>query len=148
MCFVSCILPQLTSPLHVCVFVGNAASVAGLKGRVKAAQDKTKELLKALNGSKETLNAIPSGTCMQKPQPGQRVWLKMCACVCVRGRARKMKTGWINTRSGSAWRVSATRTWTQKSAAIGRRSVRPQPLPKLPLDENSWKQQENQMQRL
>ncbi|XP_075893685.1 laminin subunit alpha-2 isoform X3 [Nelusetta ayraudi] len=41
---------------------GNAESVAGLKGRVKATQDKTKELLKALNGSRETLNGIPNDT--------------------------------------------------------------------------------------
>lgn len=58
----------------------------------------------------------------------------MCACFCVRGREREMKTGWINTRPGSAWRMSATRTWTQRSAAIGGRLARPQPLPELHLD--------------
>ncbi|XP_030577117.1 laminin subunit alpha-2 isoform X2 [Archocentrus centrarchus] len=40
----------------------NAASVAGLKGRVKAARDKTKDLLKAVNGTMATLNAIPNDT--------------------------------------------------------------------------------------
>ncbi|XP_060907751.1 laminin subunit alpha-2 isoform X3 [Labrus mixtus] len=40
----------------------NADSVAGLKGRVKAARDKTKDLLKAVNGTMATLNAIPSDT--------------------------------------------------------------------------------------
>ncbi|KAF7660100.1 hypothetical protein LDENG_00288180 [Lucifuga dentata] len=40
----------------------NAASVAGLKGRVKAARDKTKDLLRAVNGTMATLNAIPNDT--------------------------------------------------------------------------------------
>uniref|UniRef100_A0A3Q3VVE3 Basement membrane-specific heparan sulfate proteoglycan core protein n=1 Tax=Mola mola TaxID=94237 RepID=A0A3Q3VVE3_MOLML len=40
----------------------NADSVARLKGRVKAARDKTKNLLKAVNGTMETLNAIPNDT--------------------------------------------------------------------------------------
>ncbi|XP_070781481.1 laminin subunit alpha-2 [Enoplosus armatus] len=40
----------------------NADSVAGLKGRVKAARDKTKDLLKAVNGTMATLNAIPNDT--------------------------------------------------------------------------------------
>ncbi|CAN9507937.1 unnamed protein product [Ophioblennius macclurei] len=40
----------------------NADSVAGLKGRVKAARDKTKDLLKAVNGTIATLNAIPNDT--------------------------------------------------------------------------------------
>ncbi|CAJ1078287.1 laminin subunit alpha-2 isoform X2 [Xyrichtys novacula] len=40
----------------------NADSVAGLKGRVKAARDKTKDLQKAVNGTMATLNAIPSDT--------------------------------------------------------------------------------------
>ncbi|KAF6732239.1 Laminin subunit alpha-2, partial [Oryzias melastigma] len=40
----------------------NADSVAGLKGRVKAAKDKSKELLKAINGTKATLGAIPNDT--------------------------------------------------------------------------------------
>ncbi|KAM3603056.1 uncharacterized protein V6R79_015876 [Siganus canaliculatus] len=40
----------------------NAESVAGLKGRVKAARDNAKDLLKAVNGTMETLNAIPSDT--------------------------------------------------------------------------------------
>uniref|UniRef100_A0A3B4ES20 Laminin subunit alpha-2 n=1 Tax=Pundamilia nyererei TaxID=303518 RepID=A0A3B4ES20_9CICH len=37
------------------------SGVAGLKGRVKAAKDKTKDLLKAVNGTMATLNAIPNG---------------------------------------------------------------------------------------
>lgn len=45
----------------MCVCVENAAGVAGLKGRVKAAKDKTKDLLKAVNGTMATLNAIPNG---------------------------------------------------------------------------------------
>ncbi|XP_056150110.1 laminin subunit alpha-2 [Lampris incognitus] len=40
----------------------NAASVAGLKGRVKAARDKNKDLLKAVNETMATLNAIPKDT--------------------------------------------------------------------------------------
>ncbi|XP_031717276.1 laminin subunit alpha-2 [Anarrhichthys ocellatus] len=40
----------------------NADGVAGLKGRVKAARDKTKDLLKAVNGTMATLNAIPNDT--------------------------------------------------------------------------------------
>ncbi|XP_061563031.1 laminin subunit alpha-2 isoform X2 [Cololabis saira] len=40
----------------------NADSVAGLKGRVKAARDKTKDLLTAVNGTVAVLNAIPSDT--------------------------------------------------------------------------------------
>ncbi|XP_039981437.1 laminin subunit alpha-2 isoform X2 [Xiphias gladius] len=40
----------------------NADSVTGLKGRVKAARDKTKDLLKAVNGTMATLNAIPNDT--------------------------------------------------------------------------------------
>ncbi|KAI3364158.1 hypothetical protein L3Q82_010974 [Scortum barcoo] len=40
----------------------NANSVAGLKGRVKAARDKTRDLLKAVNGTMATLNAIPNDT--------------------------------------------------------------------------------------
>ncbi|XP_026197124.1 laminin subunit alpha-2 isoform X3 [Anabas testudineus] len=40
----------------------NADNVAGLKGRVKAARDKTKDLLKAVNGTIATLNAIPNDT--------------------------------------------------------------------------------------
>ncbi|XP_056437918.1 laminin subunit alpha-2 [Gadus chalcogrammus] len=40
----------------------NAASVANLKGRVKAARDKNKDLLKAVNETMATLNAIPSDT--------------------------------------------------------------------------------------
>uniref|UniRef100_A0A8C3AX25 Laminin subunit alpha-2 n=1 Tax=Cyclopterus lumpus TaxID=8103 RepID=A0A8C3AX25_CYCLU len=39
--------------------------VAGLKGRVKAARDKTKDLLKAVNGTMATLNAIPNDTAAQ-----------------------------------------------------------------------------------
>lgn len=49
----------------VCVCVENAESVARLKGRVKAARDKTKDLLKAVNGTMETLNAIPNGMTTQ-----------------------------------------------------------------------------------
>ncbi|GAA6214860.1 laminin subunit alpha-2 isoform X1 [Lates japonicus] len=40
----------------------NADSVAGLKGRVKAARDKTKDLLKTVNGTMATLSAIPNDT--------------------------------------------------------------------------------------
>ncbi|XP_068198951.1 laminin subunit alpha-2 isoform X1 [Antennarius striatus] len=40
----------------------NADSVAMLKSRVKAARDNTKDLLKAVNGTLETLNAIPNDT--------------------------------------------------------------------------------------
>ncbi|XP_019117193.2 laminin subunit alpha-2 isoform X8 [Larimichthys crocea] len=40
----------------------NADNVATLKGRVKAARDKTKDLLKAVNGTMATLNAIPNDT--------------------------------------------------------------------------------------
>ncbi|TDH00593.1 hypothetical protein EPR50_G00190060 [Perca flavescens] len=40
----------------------NADGVAGLKGRVKAARDKAKDLLKAVNGTMATLNAIPNDT--------------------------------------------------------------------------------------
>lgn len=40
----------------------NADSVAGLKDRVKAARDKTKDLLKAVNGTMALLNAIPNDT--------------------------------------------------------------------------------------
>ncbi|XP_030260302.1 laminin subunit alpha-2 isoform X4 [Sparus aurata] len=40
----------------------NADSVAMLKGRVKAARDKSKDLLKAVNGTMATLNAIPNDT--------------------------------------------------------------------------------------
>nr|XP_040016237.1 laminin subunit alpha-2 isoform X1 [Gasterosteus aculeatus aculeatus] len=40
----------------------NTDSVAGLKGRVKAARDKAKDLLKAVNGTMATLNAIPDDT--------------------------------------------------------------------------------------
>ncbi|XP_077409138.1 laminin subunit alpha-2 isoform X2 [Vanacampus margaritifer] len=40
----------------------NAASVSGLKGRVKSAKDRTKDLLNAINGTMTTLNAIPNDT--------------------------------------------------------------------------------------
>ncbi|XP_055362117.1 laminin subunit alpha-2 isoform X3 [Betta splendens] len=40
----------------------NADNVAGLKGRVKAARDKTKDLLKAVNGTIATLHTIPNDT--------------------------------------------------------------------------------------
>ncbi|XP_023808537.1 laminin subunit alpha-2 isoform X2 [Oryzias latipes] len=40
----------------------NADSMEGLKGRVKAAKDKSKDLLKAVNGTIATLNAIPNDT--------------------------------------------------------------------------------------
>nr|XP_046228323.1 laminin subunit alpha-2 isoform X9 [Scatophagus argus] len=43
----------------------NADSVASLKGRVKAARDKTKDLLKAVNGTMETLHAIPNDTAVK-----------------------------------------------------------------------------------
>ncbi|XP_029984754.1 laminin subunit alpha-2 isoform X3 [Sphaeramia orbicularis] len=40
----------------------NADNVAVLKGRVKAAREKSKDLLKAVNGTMATLNAIPNDT--------------------------------------------------------------------------------------
>ncbi|XP_040920201.1 laminin subunit alpha-2 isoform X7 [Toxotes jaculatrix] len=43
----------------------NADSVAELKGRVNAARDKTKDLLKAVNGTMATLNAIPNDTAVK-----------------------------------------------------------------------------------
>ncbi|XP_062292940.1 laminin subunit alpha-2 [Scomber scombrus] len=43
----------------------NSDSVAGLKGRVKAARDKTKDLLKSVNGTMATLNAIPNDTAVK-----------------------------------------------------------------------------------
>lgn len=49
----------------VCVCLENADNVATLKGRVKAARDKTKDLLKAVNGTMATLNAIPNGMTAQ-----------------------------------------------------------------------------------
>jgi len=51
--------------VFVFVCVENADSVAGLKGRVKTARDKTKDLFKAVNGTMETLNAIPNGMTAQ-----------------------------------------------------------------------------------
>uniref|UniRef100_A0A3Q4M2R1 Laminin subunit alpha-2 n=1 Tax=Neolamprologus brichardi TaxID=32507 RepID=A0A3Q4M2R1_NEOBR len=44
-----------------CMETHAVSGVAGLKGRVKAAKDKTKDLLKAVNGTMATLNAIPNG---------------------------------------------------------------------------------------
>ncbi|XP_034018533.1 laminin subunit alpha-2 isoform X2 [Thalassophryne amazonica] len=43
----------------------NAGNVAALKSRVKAARDKTKDLLKAVNGTMATLNAIPNDTAVK-----------------------------------------------------------------------------------
>ena len=65
--------------MHVCVFVyvENADSVAMLKGRVKAARDKSKDLLKAVNGTMATLNAIPNGMTAQTHS--------VYKCVCVHG---------------------------------------------------------------
>ncbi|XP_061560844.1 laminin subunit alpha-2 isoform X2 [Phycodurus eques] len=40
----------------------NAATVSGLKGRVKSARDRTKDLLKAINGTMTTLGTIPNDT--------------------------------------------------------------------------------------
>ncbi|XP_061668188.1 laminin subunit alpha-2 [Syngnathoides biaculeatus] len=40
----------------------NAATVSGLKGRVKASRDRTKDLLKAINGTMTTLSTIPNDT--------------------------------------------------------------------------------------
>ncbi|XP_051908452.1 laminin subunit alpha-2 isoform X2 [Hippocampus zosterae] len=40
----------------------NAASVSGLKGRVKSARDRTKDLLRAINGTATTLDAMPDDT--------------------------------------------------------------------------------------
>lgn len=45
----------------MCVCTENTDIVAGLKGRVKAARDSTKDLLRAVNGTMATLNAIPNG---------------------------------------------------------------------------------------
>lgn len=61
-CLVSCQTTIIIITVYVHVFVENADSVTRLKGRVKAARDKTKDLLKAVNGTMETLNAIPNGT--------------------------------------------------------------------------------------
>lgn len=61
----------------VCVCVENGYTVVRLKGRVKAARDRTKDLLRAVNGTMETLAAIPNG----KVQSAQSI----CAgngCVC------------------------------------------------------------------
>lgn len=57
----------------VCV-IENADSVAGLKSRVKAARDKTKDLLKAVNGTMATLNAIPNGMISQIHSLGACAW--------------------------------------------------------------------------
>lgn len=46
----------------LCVCLENGYSVMRLKGRVKAARDQTKDLLRAVNGTMETLIAIPNGT--------------------------------------------------------------------------------------
>lgn len=56
--------------------VENADGVAGLKGRVKAARDKTKDLLKAVNGTMATLNAIPNGMSAQihSVYESERAW--------------------------------------------------------------------------
>lgn len=64
----------------VCVCLENGYSVMRLKGRVKAARDQTKDLLRAVNGTMETLIAIPNGT-VQVHVCGE--WL------CVRGRETK-----------------------------------------------------------
>lgn len=61
----------------VCVCVENGYTVVRLKGRVKAARDRTKDLLRTVNGTMETLAAIPNGT-VQSAQ-------SMCVgngCVC------------------------------------------------------------------
>lgn len=50
-------------------------SVADLKGRVKAARDKTKDLLKAVNGTMATLNTIPNG------RTTQILCVLVCQCV-------------------------------------------------------------------
>lgn len=64
------------------VCVENAESVARLKGRVKAARDKTKDLLKAVNGTMETLNAIPNGMTAQITTAYHVcVCVFVCACV-------------------------------------------------------------------
>lgn len=69
--------------MHVCVFVcvENADSVAMLKGRVKAARDKSKDLLKAVNGTMAKLNAIPNGMTAQTHS--------VYECVCTGGREIK-----------------------------------------------------------
>lgn len=51
----------------------NADSVARLKSRVKAARDDAKDLLRAVNGTMETLNSIPNGRTAQI----------QCVCVCL-----------------------------------------------------------------
>lgn len=104
---------------RACVSAGNAESVAGLKDRVKAAQDKTKDLLKALNGSRETLNAIPNGRSVQKNKNKNKkrgsTWLWLRAFTCAWARKRDEDWGWINTRSGSVWRMSATTQLTESA---------------------------------
>lgn len=61
-CLVSCQTTIIIVTLYVHVFLESADSVTWLKGRVEAARDKTKDLLKAVKGTMETLNAIPNGT--------------------------------------------------------------------------------------
>lgn len=57
-----CKISGYVSILCLCVCVENGYSVVRLKGRVKAARDRTKDLLRAVNGTMETLIAIPNGT--------------------------------------------------------------------------------------
>lgn len=67
----------------VCVCLENGYIVVRLKGRVKAARDRTKDLLRAVNGTMETLNAIPNGTVQVH---------RACVCgerLCVRGGKKK-----------------------------------------------------------
>ena len=66
----------------VCLCVENADSVAMLKARVKAARDKSKDLLKAVNGTMATLNAIPNGMTAQTHSVYKCVCVCVCVCVC------------------------------------------------------------------
>lgn len=131
--------------LRVCTFVGNAESVAGLKGRVKATQDKTKELLKALNGSRETLNGIPNGRSAQKKhKPGRRVTPECVRVyVCVGEKERWRRAGSI---PGQA-QLDACQLLHALGGALRWEEglPRPRPLPKLRLNERSRKQQKKEI---
>lgn len=53
---------MLSSCACVCVCLENGYNVVRLKGRVKATRERTKDLLRAVNGTMETLIALPNGT--------------------------------------------------------------------------------------
>lgn len=136
------LLPESIFFLHLCMFVGNAENVAGLKDRVKAAQDKTKELLKALNGSREMLNAIPDGRSAQKTQTGAACDSECVRVyVCVGEKNRRRQAGSIPGQAqldacqGPAHGLEGAQQWEGGL-------LRPRSLPKLRLDELSWKQRE------